>query len=258
MKKKQTEIFFVTGTDTGIGKTLTTAILLRKESQQHDRVAGLKPIASGCYKVKEELRNVDAEVLLRSASISLPYHIVNPMAFLPPVSPHLCIRKNRSIAKMVSDSKGFARNCLIDMPADLDLLLVEGAGGWRAPLTDTQFFSELARYFTTKIIVVVGIRLGCLNHAQLTIEAIQRDGCEVVGWVANCVDKEMALIEDNIATLEKNITAPRLMTIPCLPAHEYQQELIDSYHDSVAHELHQVDQAIQDIDFHQYQSLIQK
>lgn len=255
-KSKDPDVFFVTGTDTGIGKTLTTTVLMKKEQQSHCRVIGMKPIASGCNVVQGELRNIDADVLRISGSVSLPYQQVNPIALEAPVSPHLLIQRNQILAALVSDPIKYTRQCMAELPRDLDVILIEGAGGWRAPLTGTLFFSDLAKCFTTKVVLVVGMKLGCLNHAQLSAEAILNDGCEVVGWVANCIDASMEALEENIEALESRLPYPRLFTIPTLSVHEPIQPLNESHSQMVNRELRKVVGAMEVIDFKSFQSLM--
>ncbi len=201
---------FVTGTDTGVGKTLATSVLLAQASARGLRTAALKPIASGCYRTPNGLRNIDAELLRKTMSVSLAYEQVNPYAFEPPVAPHILMAEQH----LKLDPQAFAASCLKALPDGIDQLFIEGAGGWRVPLGEQTMMSELASAFTQKIVLVVGLKLGCINHALLTAEAIRRDGCQLAGWVANCLEPDMLYLEENMATLESHLDAPRLLTLP--------------------------------------------
>lgn len=201
--------WFITGTDTEIGKTRVACDLIRHLVDQGHRVAGLKPLASGCERTDEGLRNDDALALMAAANVSLPYEAVNPYAFEPAIAPHLA-----AAAAGVTIDLDQATRGLDGLEADW--LVVEGVGGWSVPLDDQRLLRDLAQAFTRQVVLVVGLRLGCINHALLTAEQIQRDGFELVGWVANHVDADMAEREGNQATLDRLLPAPRIGTLPCL------------------------------------------
>ena len=203
---------FVTGTDTGVGKTLVAAGLVRVLAGQGHRVVGLKPIASGAEPSLGGLRNADALALAAESSVKLPYELTNPYCFGPAVAPHLAAREA---------GVRLSRDDLVDWygraTAGAGLAVVEGAGGWRVPLNPDGFLSDLPERLGLGVLLVVGLRLGCLNHARLTHEAIlSGNRCPFVGWVGSQVDTGFARLDDNIATLERLLGAPPLAIIPPL------------------------------------------
>jgi dethiobiotin synthetase len=205
--------YFLTGTDTGIGKTTVACALLAKARQQELSTLGLKPVASGCESTPDGLRNSDALLLQAASSVSLTYPEINPVALAEPLSPHLAARaagRRLSIMQLT----GHIRAGLSHRP---DLAIVEGAGGWRVPISDREMLSSLPKELRLPVILVVGLRLGCLNHAVLTAEAILRDGLRLAGWVANQVDPDMAEMEGNLATLRNILPAPCLGVLPYQP-----------------------------------------
>jgi dethiobiotin synthetase len=205
---------FVTGTDTGVGKTLVAAGLVHLLAQQGQRVVGLKPVASGADSGAQGLRNCDALALAEAGSVPLPYEMTNPLCFEPAIAPHLAAR-DAGIAISVDELEQWYA-CAT---ADAEIAIVEGAGGWRVPLHPAGFLSELPERLGLGVILVVGLRLGCLNHARLTLEAISAsDRCPFIGWVGNRIDPGFARIEDNLETLEIVLGAPPLAVIPTLEA----------------------------------------
>ncbi len=202
--------YFVCGTDTGIGKTLVAASLLKAASNEGLRTIGLKPVAAGCEKTDAGFRNEDALILAETASEKLPYEQVNPLALEAAVSPHLAALK---AGKMVNVDRlvGYCRGAMMKSH---DFCVVEGAGGWRVPVSPRESMSDLAKSLGLPVILVVGVRLGCLNHALLTAEAIQRDGLQIAGWVANRLDPNMAMIDENVETLIRELRAPLIGQIP--------------------------------------------
>ncbi len=203
--------FFVTGTDTGVGKTVVTCALLRAFAAAGKSTLGLKPIASGCTLTNDGLRNDDALALMATATVKRPYAQVNPLAFAAPLAPHLAAdREGKRIR--VAQLAGLVRGALTQARADV--ALIEGAGGWRVPLNDAETLADLARALQLPVIVVVGLRLGCINHALLTAEAILRDGVPLAGWVANCIDPQMDAREENIQALRTRLPAPLLGVMP--------------------------------------------
>lgn len=202
--------FFVTGTDTHVGKTFVTAALLRALNARGLRTVGLKPLASGCVWQEGAWKNDDALILQQAASQFLPYAVINPIALINPVAPHLAARaqgQNLSLQKLVMALQA-------GLKADADVTLIEGAGGWYVPLNEQEYFSDLARELSLPVILVVGIRLGCINHALLTVAAIEHTGVSLAGWVANCVDPVMDCREENIDYLRQKIAAPCLGVLP--------------------------------------------
>lgn len=203
--------WFVTGTDTEIGKTFATCDLLRHLVASGERAAGLKPIASGCEPSPEGLRNEDARLLMAASNVSLDYARVNPYAFEPPIAPHIAAERAGTIIE-----PDVAARVLPAVQADW--VLVEGAGGWNIPLGHGRVLKDLASAFTQQVLLVVGLRLGCINHALLSAQQIRRDGFELVGWVANEVDPQMLEPAANLATLDELMPAPRLAFLPWSPA----------------------------------------
>jgi dethiobiotin synthetase len=205
---------FVTGTDTGVGKTLVSAALLHTLAQRHPRVVGMKPISAGGL-VQEGGTWVNEDVLaLRAAStVTVPPELDNPVALPDALSPHLAAaRAGRRIA--VAELHAAQRA----LQALADVVVVEGAGGWRVPLNEHETLADLAIAMAAPVVLVVGLRLGCLNHALLTAEAIRSDGLVLAGWVANTIDPAMACRDENIATLRQRLRAPLLGLVPWLHA----------------------------------------
>ncbi|MFY1020190.1 dethiobiotin synthase [Ectopseudomonas khazarica] len=207
-----THAYFVTGTDTEIGKTTIAAGLLHAARLRGLSTAAAKPVASGCQRTPQGLRNDDALALLAQCSLPLRYEEVNPLAFEPAIAPHLAAREvgvELTVASLASPVRAIlARNA--------DFSLVEGAGGWCVPLAGHESLSDLAQALAIPVILVVGVRLGCINHAVLTAEAIERDGLELAGWVANIVDPQTSRLEENLATLGERLPAPCLGRVPYL------------------------------------------
>lgn len=204
--------FFVTGTDTEVGKTTVAAGLLHAARLAGLSTAAAKPVASGCVLTTDGLRNDDALALLSQSTLALRYEEVNPHAFEPAIAPHLAARE-AGVLLDVAALQGPVQ-AILDKRADFTL--VEGAGGWRVPLAGQATLSDLAIALQLPVILVVGVRLGCINHALLTAEAILRDGLTLAGWVANVVDPQTSRLEDNLATLAERLPAPCLGYIPRL------------------------------------------
>lgn len=200
--------FFVTGTDTGVGKTLVSCALLRAFAARGLRVAGFKPVAAGC---DSDGLNEDAKRLLGASNIASSYAEVNPYCLAQPVAPHIAASLSGAhidLARLVAAYEALA--------ARADQVIVEGAGGFLVPLNDGQDSADLARALNLGVVLVVGMRLGCLNHALLTCEAIAARGLTLSGWVANVRDEHMPMLQQNIATLQQRIAAPLLGVIPFL------------------------------------------
>jgi len=205
--------YFVTGTDTGIGKTTAACAVLARARQQGLSTLGLKPIAAGCEETPDGLRNSDALQLQAMSSIAVSYPEVNPFALAAPLSPHLAARAaGRRLT--ITQVAGHVRAGLMYRP---DLALVEGAGGWRVPLSDRELMSSLPRELRMPVILVVGLRLGCINHAVLTAEAILKDGVRIAAWVGSRVDPQLQDADGNIATLTAMLPAPCLGILPFAP-----------------------------------------
>jgi dethiobiotin synthetase len=203
---------FLTGTDTGVGKTLVAAGLVRLLARGGRRVVGLKPLASGAEPTADGLRNADALALAAASSVALPYELTNPYCFAPAVAPHLAARMAGVAVTVDALDDWYAR-----ATAGADIAIVEGAGGWRVPLDPVGFLSDFPERLGLGVILVVGLRLGCLNHARLTLDAIAGAGrCPFEGWIGNQIDPAFAPLEGNLETLERILGAPPLAVIPPL------------------------------------------
>lgn len=218
--------FFVAGTDTDAGKTLISCGLLTAARKLGLRTLALKPVAAGAEAGPEGPVNRDALLLLESMTEKLPYSQVNPVLFASPVAPHIAAAKEGRRLQ-VPQLAGYCRGALMK-PADFKL--IEGAGGWRVPLNMHQTMANLAVELDLPVIMVVGMKLGCLNHALLTAQAIVNDGLELAGWVANRVDPQMACFEENMQTLAEMLGAPCLGIVPHL-AHPEDLDLVAGYLD---------------------------
>ncbi|WP_444929463.1 dethiobiotin synthase [Microbulbifer sp. SSSA002] len=209
--------YFIAGTDTEVGKTYVSAALLAAAAEAGLQTAAVKPVASGCELTEEGLRNEDALLLQRAMTLPLPYQQVNPFALEPAIAPHIAAAeagKSLNVARMAGVCRGV-------MSAGADLVLIEGAGGWRTPLGPRCFLSQLPRELNLPVILVVGMQLGCINHALLTAEAIRRDGLPLAGWVANFARDGMARADENLQTLKSLLPAPLLGTLPFDSAADY-------------------------------------
>jgi dethiobiotin synthetase len=204
---------FVTGTDTGVGKTRMAAALCSAFVAAGKRVAAMKPVASGCDSTPEGLRNEDALALHAAMNVRASYDEINPYAFAPAIAPHIAAAEaHRTIDFELLD------RCYEGLCLQSEITVVEGAGGWLAPLDGRQTFADLAARWRLDIILVVGMRLGCLNHALLTAESVQRRGLKLAGWVANGIDPAFERPEENLRTLRAAIAAPCLGSFPYAPA----------------------------------------
>lgn len=203
---------FVTGTDTGVGKTLVATALLRAFVSKGLRAIGMKPVAAGALKSSGGLVNEDVEALISASSVAAPRELVNPYCFEPAVAPHLAAEmagQRIGIAPIVT-----AYSALTQLA---DLVIVEGAGGLVVPLNDREDFADLARALGLPLVMVVGMRLGCLNHALLTAEVAAKRGLTLAGWVANKIDPSMMAAEASLATLRGRLPMPLLGIIPYGP-----------------------------------------
>lgn len=206
MKKR----YFIAGTDTDAGKTMVACALLAKARGQGLTTAAVKPVAAGCIDTKDGLRNDDAEQLLAQCTLPLYYEQVNPVAFMAPIAPHIAAQQQGQ-RMQVGRLAGFTSGVLMQ---GANLTLVEGAGGWRVPVNERETLADLAIALSIPVVLVVGMRLGCINHTLLTVEAITRDGLELAGWVANCIDPQMDELDANVTTLQHRIQAPMLGLVP--------------------------------------------
>ena len=201
--------WFITGTGTDVGKTFVARALLADLRAAGEAAVGMKPVASGCYEAAQGLRSADAEALLAASSVAADYADVNPYAFAPAVAPHLAAAAVGVAIDIENIAAHFAR-----LQRLASRVVVEGAGGWLTPLDARRSMADIALRLKLPVILVVGLRLGCLNHALLTARAIRADGAPLAGWVANRLDPAMALVEENIATLKERIDAPLLAVFP--------------------------------------------
>lgn len=213
---------FVTGTDTGIGKTSVALGLMGALRASGRAVVGMKPIASGCIATEAGLRSEDAVALQAHASRSVPYGLVNPYRFAAPIAPHFAaasVANRITIATIEAAHRELAQSG--------EIVIVEGIGGWRVPINESEEMGDLARSLGHPILLVVGLRLGCINHALLTAESIDRAGLTLWAWVANQVDCDYASRDETITCLCEAIGAPLLGSIPWLPLPTAEQ--ISSY-----------------------------
>ena len=204
--------YFITGTDTGVGKTLVTSALVHGFAEKGYKAAALKPVAAGCAWHEGRLLSEDVAQLEAASNVELPAAIVNPYSLEPPVAPHIAARQ----AGVELDLDVIQQACE-QAARQVDILLVEGVGGFRVPFSDQADSADLAVRLGLPLIMVVGMRLGCLNHALLTAEAIASRGLHLAGWVANRIDPEMLVFEENLQALENRLDAPCLGVIPWLP-----------------------------------------
>jgi dethiobiotin synthetase len=200
-----TPAWFITGTDTGVGKTRIAAALCRALAGRGISVAAMKPVASGCSVTPEGLRNDDALALLAAMNVRARYSDVNPYAFAPAIAPHIAAQEAGIGIDFDVLDRAFER-----LRMQSQAMVVEGAGGWLAPLDATRGFADLAAHWRMDVVLVVGMRLGCLNHALLTAESIERRGLRLRGWVANSIDPGFERLADNIASLQSRLRAPCL------------------------------------------------
>jgi len=200
--------YFVTGTDTEVGKTWVSCRLLEAAAAAGKTCYGLKPIAAGAEQTENGRRNEDAAALMACATEALDYDLVNPVALEAAIAPHIAAAEEKLLVT-ASRLAGYVKGAWMSRKADL--VLVEGAGGWLVPLNDRETMADLARELDVPVILVVGMRLGCINHALLSVGAIRAAGLTLAGWVANDLGQPMNRLAENIATLEHFIDAPRIM-----------------------------------------------
>ena len=198
--------YFITGTSTDVGKTYIATGMLAAASRLGLSTSGFKPVAAGCEMTVDGLRNSDAIKLLAQTSLPVNYEQLNPVALKPEIAPHIAaaeIGRRLSVDRLA----GFYRGLMMQRP---DFCVVEGAGGWRVPLNERETFADLARVLKLPVVLVVGMNLGCINHALLTSEAIQKDGLMLTGWIANQIVPEMDRYKENISTLQRWLPAPMI------------------------------------------------
>lgn len=194
------QAFFITGTDTGIGKTYVACQLIRQYVAQGYRVVGMKPVAAGCELVDDQWINEDVRLLTEASNVDAPLHLVNPYCFRAPIAPHIAAEQeqvNIQIEVIVQAYQALAELA--------DIVVVEGAGGLLVPLNAQHTIADLIAHLNIPVIFVVGMRLGCINHALLTLEVMQARGLTIAAWVANPIDKEMLCYQENLLTLQTKL-----------------------------------------------------
>ncbi len=202
---------FITGTDTEIGKTVVARLLVEGLVRAGETVAVMKPVAAGCEGTAGGLRNDDAQALMAASNVPADYELVNPYALAPPVSPHLAAAEAN-----VEIDIGHIAACCEALGEKASWTVVEGVGGWCVPLSADATVADMALALKLPVILVVGMRLGCLNHALLTSAAIRASGAPLLGWVANCPGPDDFGLDPCIATLEERLGAPLLAVVPKL------------------------------------------
>lgn len=203
---------FVTGTDTGVGKTVASCALLLALRAQGRAAVGMKPVASGCDLEGDAWRNADALALIEASAVRCDYTLHNPWALPAATAPQLAARDEGVQVTMAPILAGYQR-----LAEEADTVVVEGVGGWAAPLADGLDQADLVRALDLPVVMVVGLRLGCLSHARLTARAIEADGCRLAGWIGNAVDPHFDRREDYIGLLRDALPAPCLGVLPHAP-----------------------------------------
>ena len=203
---------YVTGTDTGIGKTLVSSALLHALRGHGLRAVGMKPVASGCERLDGAWKNADALALQAAGEPGIAYADINPFALEHPLAPELAARDAGIDVALPPILDAHAR-----LAARADALIVEGVGGWAAPLSASLMQADLVRALRLPVLLVVGLRLGCLNHALLSARAIAADGVHLAGWIASHVDPAMERVDDNLAMLRARMPAPCWGVLPHVP-----------------------------------------
>jgi dethiobiotin synthetase len=209
------QAYFVIGTDTNVGKTYVASALVQHFVQSGLKTVGMKPVASGCELNQQgELINEDALALINVSNVKAPLDLINPYRFAPAVAPHLAAERVGVAVKLDSIIQAYQQ-----LTTMAEMVVVEGAGGFFVPLNQTETLADLAVQLNIPIILVVGMRLGCINHALLTIEAIQARGLSLAGWVANQIDPDFEMFEENLSSMQQRIA------VPCVSVVRWQGEL---------------------------------
>lgn len=199
--------YFITGTDTNVGKTWATIALMHYFKNRGKSVVGMKPVASGCIMQDGRLKNADALLIRENASMQIDYGLINPYAYEQPVSPHIAGANNPAKLDQLIAKFGLLKTLA-------DVVVVEGAGGWYSPLNEQEANCDLAKALALPVIMVVAIRLGCINHARLTYQAIKQSGVDCAGWIAVCTDPHMLNEEENVQAIKTAVDAPLLGLLP--------------------------------------------
>lgn len=200
---------FITGTDTGIGKTYVSCLLIDELIRHGHKVVGMKPIASGAERVKGVLQNEDAMQLIQHANVDSPYKLVNPYCFEPAIAPHIAAEAMQQQIQLAVLAKVYA-----ELSTYADYVIVEGVGGWLVPINKLETVADIPGKLNIPVIMVVGMKLGCINHALLTAEAIRISGNNLIGWIANNIDTEMTAYQENLETLKNKLKCPLVACVP--------------------------------------------
>lgn len=200
-----TDSYFITGTDTGVGKTLVSCALLYAFAARGRKVIGMKPVAAG----RENDKWMDVDLLMAASTVSAPSKLVNPYALIPPLAPHIAAMQANIEIDLAVIQRSYA-----ELQQNAELVIVEGTGGFLVPLNDKNDGADMARILNLPVILVVGLRLGCLNHALLTAQAVRANKLPLAGWVANAIDLPMLAQKENIKALEERLNCPLLGVIP--------------------------------------------
>ena len=199
------QCYFITGTDTSVGKTLVSCALLHAFSARGKSTLGMKPIVTGCVNAEW----LDVKAIVAASSVVAPRECVNPYSFIPPIAPHIAAKQ----AGIEIDIEAIRQACF-KLQKIAEVVIVEGVGGFVVPLNDHQNGADMARVLGFPVILVVGMRLGCLNHALMTIQAVEAAGLQLAGWVANQIDPQMISFDENVNTLTQRLTCPLLGVLP--------------------------------------------
>ena len=200
---------FIAGTDTGIGKTHAACTLIHALRDAGYATCGMKPVASGCEPTPHGLRNEDALALQAAGTAPVDYALINPIALSEPIAPHLAAAHAGITLSLPPLRRAFEQ-----LRADHQCVVVEGVGGWMVPLAPDLSAADIAAQWQLPVILVVGLRLGCINHALLSARAIAADGCRLLGWIGNTIDPDMLVLDENLATLRERMPAPCLGVLP--------------------------------------------
>lgn len=210
MRKK----YFVTGSDTDVGKTIVSAAILCAGAKNNLSTLGMKPIAAGCMKTEDGLRNQDALLLKQFSTKDISYQQLNPVALEPAVAPHIAAAE--SGRRLTADQ--LVSYCRGVFMQSADLTIIEGAGGWYVPINPRETIADIAKQLSLPVILVVAVRLGCINHALLSARSIANDGLKLAGWVANVIDENGERVAENIEAIGDRIGAPLLAEILPMPS----------------------------------------
>ncbi|MDP1665525.1 MAG: dethiobiotin synthase [Methylobacter sp.] len=206
--------YFITGTDTNVGKTWATIALMRYFKSQGQSVVGMKPVAAGCLMLDGRLQNEDALLIQENASLQIDYDLINPYAYELPVSPHIAGVKDPVRLDLLAVKFELLKTLA-------DIVVVEGAGGWYTPLNEREAISDLAKVLALPVIMVVAIKLGCINHARLTHQAIKQSGVNCAGWIAVCTDPDLLSRGENIQAIKASVDAPLLAVLPYMDVADF-------------------------------------